>query len=493
MRGLRYQLNDKVAIPIAIAGVLAASNAEVQCRGNRVDDFLTAFLIGAGADPCVVADNDIRRGGLPEELDAPADPDAILFAIVVQGDDCRVEGNAIDLAARSYGAIRVLGRRDAIVDNRIESSVTALRLGPIGIWVGSAADGTDQGDAARVADNRLDGLQLALAASNVAQAEIDANTIVQLPARLGIGIWANAAREAVIARNRIRNVAAGISVTNGARNRVKDNVVDATATGVLIQADASLELAGNIVEDAADLGIAVLNAEGVLRLTHNRVAHCAWRAVNVALSIGILQTAAALDAVVESCEVLNTGVSPDASQATGVRAIGILAGIVTACEIANNRVTYAGENGLNANLEHRAVWLVGPLAYRVVTGPGVFELAQGGTLIHGNVFQGPGRTHLVELVRVVLTDNIDLRFEKVTFATNRCEHATAAGDAAATVRLFGSHMIVTGNHVKAPAGVNAFHLGSRPRVALLGNVTTGGYAALSTTVPTPHTDFNVQI
>ena len=493
MRGLRYQLNDVVDIPISIAGVLASASAQAHCRGNRVEDFLTAFQVGPGADPCVIADNDIRRGALPENIDAPANLDAILFAIVVEGDATCVEGNSIDLLARSYGGIRVLGRRDTAAANRIESQVQTLRVGPIGIWIGAAEDGTDAGDEARAADNRLDGLQMAVLASNMARADIVSNTIMELPSRLGVGIWANAARETVIARNRIRNVAAGITLTNGARNQVKDNVVDATATGVLVGEDTSLELTGNIVEDAADAGIAVINAGGLLRITHNRIAHCAWRAENLALAIGILQSAAALDAVIESCEVLNTGVSPDAATSTAAPAIGIAAGILVSCQIANNRVAYEGENALSPDLEHRALWLVGPLAYRVAVGAGVIEIGQGGALINGNVFQGPGRTHLVELLRVVINDNIDLRFEKVTFGTNRCEHATAASDAAATVRLFGTHMIVTGNHVKAPVGVPSIHLGSRPRVALLANITTGLIAGVNTTVPTPHTDFNVQI
>ncbi len=452
MRGLVYRLTDVIEIPIAIIGVAFGASAGGQGRENYVEDFLTAFEVQGGTDEVVIADNAIHRRVLPESIDAPANLDAVIFAIVAEGDACRVEGNTIDLAARSYGGIRVLGHRDVVFGNRIESTVNRAQIGPIGMWIGAMGDDTDAGDEARVTVNRFDGVQFALLGSSISQVEIAGNTINADPTRQGIGMWLNNATETLIARNSIRNVAAGLTLTNGERNRVKDNAIHATGTGVLVGSDAALEISGNVVEDAEGAGIAVLNADRSLKLTHNRVAHCAWQAANIAFSIGILQSGVDLDAVIESCEVLDTGVSPDAAQSTGARAIGIAGGILTACQIANNRVAYEGPNALGPNLEHRALWLVGPLAYRVITGPGVIEIGQGGALINGNVFQGPGRTHLVELQRIVLTDNIDLRFEKVTFGTNRCEHLTQAGDAAATVLLFGTHMIVTGNHVKAPAG-----------------------------------------
>jgi hypothetical protein len=263
--------------------------------------------------------------------------------------------------------------------------------------------------------------------------------------------------------------------------------------GILASGENALEISGNLVEDVTDFGIGVFGLDGSHRFAYNRVAHCAYRATNVAVGVGILHLGANVDVVVESCEVVNTGVSPDHQEVAAVRAIGIGAGVIASCQIANNRVVYEGSSNLDVNLEHRALWLVGPLSFRAATGAAIIEFAQGGALISGNVFQGPGNTRLVELQRIQFTDNIDLRFEKVAFSNNRCEHITQRGDAAATVLLFGSHLIVIGNHVKAPRDVAAMHLGNRPRVALLGNYSTGPFAAVNTTVPTPHTDYNVQI
>jgi hypothetical protein len=62
-----------------------------------------------------------------------------------------------------------------------------------------------------------------------------------------------------------------------------------------------------------------------------------------------------------------------------------------------------------------------------------------------------------------------------------------------TADLFGSHMIVTSNHVKSPQGSLSIGLGARPQVALIANCTTGGYFQLNTTVPAPFNSFNVQV
>ena len=79
----------------------------------------------------------------------------------------------------------------------------------------------------------------------------------------------------------------------------------------------------------------------------------------------------------------------------------------------------------------------------------------------------------------------------MTFANNRCEHATTRGDNKATVMLFGNHLIVSGNHVKAPRGVPSINLNSRPGTTL-GNCTTGIIANFGTTIPVPMASFNVQ-
>ena len=118
----------------------------------------------------------------------------------------------------------------------------------------------------------------------------------------------------------------------------------------------------------------------------------------------------------------------------------------------------------------------------------------GSAQVDGNHFRGPGRSQLVEFRRIALTNNIDFRFEKVTFNNNICDHLSAeASDLGATVRLWGGHLIAMGNHVKAAANVNAMSLSNRNKIALMGNITTGDYIQIGTVTPLPIANFNVKI
>ncbi len=86
------------------------------------------------------------------------------------------------------------------------------------------------------------------------------------------------------------------------------------------------------------------------------------------------------------------------------------------------------------------------------------------------------------------------RFEKVTFNNNICEHLNAEPqdqEDTATVRLWGRNLIAMGNHIKADDNFNAMSLGNR-QVALMGNITTGGFIRVGAVTPAPLTDFNIR-
>jgi hypothetical protein len=165
--------------------------------------------------------------------------------------------------------------------------------------------------------------------------------------------------------------------------------------------------------------------------------------------------------------------------------------------VSHNHVGYRGaEIPLNPAAEHRALLAVGVTAATYSLAAGAITQSFGGVQALGNVFHGPGLTHLVQIPRVPLesipTIQNDLRFEKLVFANNRCDHTQAQpNDNGGTALLYATHPAVQGNQVKGPAGVNAFHLGGRPRVALMGNVSTGGYAGVNNPVPAPFASFNV--
>src|SRR5262249_17680780 len=143
--------------------------------------------------------------------------------------------------------------------------------------------------------------------------------------------------------------------------------------------------------------------------------------------------------------------------------------------------------------EHRALVLIGTTAARIVLADRVVEVAQGGALVTDNYFQGLSVSRLVQIPVVSLTDTTSLRFEKLTFANNRCDHTGPGGDASVTADLFANHMIVTSNHVKSPLGSHSIGLGNRPQVALITNYTTGDYFQASSTVPAPIANFNIRV
>jgi len=91
-----------------------------------------------------------------------------------------------------------------------------------------------------------------------------------------------------------------------------------------------------------------------------------------------------------------------------------------------------------------------------------------------NKFIGTGRTALIELLELTITDNWIARFERVSFDHNYCMHLTtqdATGNAA-TVMLTGSAAIVTGNHIKStPRGAGYFSVNFNNMPGpLIGNV-----------------------
>jgi hypothetical protein len=495
--GMLYE-SDKLVIPVAPWGVRIPPRATVHCHDNQFEDFLTAVLVQPGVTEAAIVDNEIRRSALPPAVDTPQPIENLVFAIDVQGDRCRVAGNRIDLRAQVYGGVRVKGRHNDVTGNRLPATIEKPVGGPVGIWAGAAtpADLGD-GDFTNLAENHFTGAQFAVVASQTRAMRVAGNTIIGQERQAG-GVWAFGAIETLVAGNVLGDIALPLMFANGDRNRVVDNEVSASLSAALLNAETAFDFSGNLIEDASVFGVGVANIGQSNRFVRNRIAHCAYAATGVAVGIGVLELGANVDLAIESCEIIDTGLSPDHKTVAAARAIGIAAGAIATCELADNRIAYEGENPLDPALEHRAVWLVGVLAFSAAVGAGVISYAQGGAIITGNVFEGPGLTHLVELQQIVLaatpTSTTDLRFEKVTFANNRCLHSTRANDGFSTVTLFGSHMIVNGNHVKAPPGVPSFDLNHVEKIAVIANCTTGIYLKVVPTVlPAPIGSFNVTV
>ena len=235
---------------------------------------------------------------------------------------------------------------------------------------------------------------------------------------------------------------------------------------------------------------------GTTALLENRVLNCGY-APNFSIGIGVyaeeMLTPSGAHLRIEDCEVVDTGISADGSQVTTVNAIGI-GGWMPACQISGNRVGYTQPAKLELLNEHRALLLIGPLALHYLTGAGEIAYMFGSAQVSDNHFSGPGRTHLVEFMRIVLTDNIDLRFEKVIFSNNICDHLSAeANPRGASVRLWGGHLIAMGNHIKAAVNVNAMSLANSPKPHSWATSPPGITSDTGTVTPLPIINFNVKI
>ena len=92
-------------------------------------------------------------------------------------------------------------------------------------------------------------------------------------------------------------------------------------------------------------------------------------------------------------------------------------------------------------------------------------------MMSGNRFNGPGRSALVELRELRITDNVVRRFERVAVSNNYFDHSLArvATDTTATLQLTGRRAICQGNHFKSQSAVPSVNF-NRVRSTYLGNV-----------------------
>jgi len=484
-------------VPTAFLAVLLGTGTEGRVRDNHIENFFTA--VRASGIHAEITGNRIRRLALPEDLDTAANFSQLLFAIRADtSTPARVHGNDIDLTSLSYGGVHVTGQHDEVSNNLVTSGREALSVvGPVGVFVGNfGSDVNGSGDFAKVLQNRLTGFQLAIVANNPLGMQVAGNTIVG-NARDAIGIVLDNCSEAVVSDNVLRRLIVAFVLSNGDGNRVFDNTASELIVAAFTFEERGLEFTGNSFEDVANMGIAALNPAGNLRVANTRIAHCGYAAGNIALALGILQVDpfTLTDVAIEDCEILETGISADGELQVPGRAWGIASLLVSHLKISDNRVSQSLNTQLEGNLEHRALIAWGVPAFTISLGEGQFTFDSGAALITDNIFQGPSLSRLIDIRRFpVFTQgglSVDLRFEKLTFSGNHCDHDGPSANTVITADIFGTRMVVTGNQVNTPFSGHSFGFGGRQLVATMSNHSTGDYVNVGSTVPAPLANFNV--
>ncbi len=414
----------------------------------------------------------------------PFDPGRI-YGIEVNADDCEVRANTVNLANPSHGGIRVTGAEARVDANTVAAGEAAFQDSslPLGILLAPSFEGANLPHGCAIRRNRLTGPLDAIVVGGLDGMEAEAivvlgNEIEGVGGRVtNLGVAQKNISGALVSGNFIKGFAYGVVLADGKHNRVRDNRIHDGEAGIfnpVHSPETQVDVSGNVIENMRISGITIRPLEqGTLK--DNRIAWCLRTGIQV-VGQGHVQ--------VESCEVLDTGISRDGSQVTPSVARGVVIS-ASSCKFESNRVAYSKPGLLDPSKEHRALWLSGSSD----------ELESGHATILGNNFAGLGLSHLVEINGTAETPSPG--FEKIMFSNNQCEHEGSPGApadmvGAATITLWGGHLIVMGNHVKAiPRNIPSLDLNKRPNAVIIGNVTTGSIEQVgSPSVPDPYKPVN---
>jgi parallel beta-helix repeat protein len=485
-------------------GIRVENDFVTPCRieNNQIDHFWWSVLLGDGARGSAVLNNRFLRLGEPpnpqtmpttmDELRAYLD--AQYFAIQIEAEDCRVDGNVIDLTSSNWGGIRTRAEHTLIANNTLRASSKAGLFNPLpgSIYLEGLMDVGNTADHSQLINNTLHGPQTGIIVSRSDEVTV-ADNFADGMSSGWFGARVADSNNVRIRGNTFQDVFFGILLSGGLGNQLHDNHLTQCGMGISSLSENNLDVSNNDLVACLMSGI-MLEVIATARVNENRLINCGYSgmtSIGIAVFAEHILTESESMVRIEDNDVQDTGVNPF-THTGGDNASLSIAAMCASCEISHNHTNYS-QMVLDPALEHRALLLVGPLGLRYHLSNMTIELMVGSAVVTDNRFRGPGHSYLVEFFPVIINDFLDYRFEKVTFNNNICEHLSAeAQDDTATVRLWGRNLIAMGNHVKANSGVNSMSLGNRHRVALMGNITTGDYIRVGTTTPAPLTDFNIR-
>ncbi|HET9916269.1 MAG TPA: right-handed parallel beta-helix repeat-containing protein, partial [Candidatus Binatia bacterium] len=457
---------------------------------NRITGFIFGIAINKGlltGTPLSLANGSRITANRILRLDAESESGNVKASgIDVAANDCLIADNIVAYTAEAYGGIAASGGNASVERNLVRSLAREAGASPsIGILLGRlSAQGSLPSSGGRVAANNVLGAQDGIVLIGNTAAQVLDNRVESEGNEARFAIALSATSRACVNGNRITGAALPLVAIQGTANEFSDNTLLRGGGGATLLNQTSLEFSQNRVEDMRNYGFIAMAGLAKCALLENRFLSCGY-AQAPAIGIGVSQHFGELH--IESCEVMDTGVAPG-NQTISPLAWGIFADYVLEARVQSNNVTYANAALLDANLEHRALWLRGFLEQAINLGAGQFVFGFSAQILD-NKFLGPGRSALVETAQLQVTDRIIRRFERVFFNNNFCWHVSVAAQPAATVSLVGRSAVVMGNHIKAHFLLPSVDFHGMKDAVYMGNIAQTGPANFAG-IPTPVSGFN---
>ncbi|GMV51903.1 MAG: hypothetical protein NBKEAIPA_01111 [Nitrospirae bacterium] len=449
--------------------------------GIVLNDALSAglpFSLAAGSR--IVGNYIVRLGA---EVDAGT---LKAFGIDVAADACLISENILLYNSPEYGGISISGRNTVVERNQLRSLLKeAGSVRPIALLLAKLGKNGSLGSVGgRIAANQVLGVQDAIVVIGNEEAEVLDNQVDSEGQELRYGLLLVASSRVRLQGNRVTNTAWPIATSGGTANVVFDNSLVRGGGGVTAVFHTSFTCSRNRIEDMRHWGVLSLIGFAKCALTENRVLNCGYQQ---APSIGIGASVHIGELCVESCEVMNTGVSPDNTTVSAL-SWGIIADLILEARVQSNLVTYANAALLDANQEHRALWLRGWLEQVINFGAGQVVFGFSAQILD-NKFLGPGRTALVEVAQQNVSDTLFRRFERLFFSNNFCWHVSVAARGAATVSLSARSAIVMGNHIKTNVPIPSVDFLGMKEAVYMGNLAQANPVNFGG-IPSPISGFN---
>jgi hypothetical protein len=498
---LGVDIANSLAFGIVLMQISRSRIAGNSLRGVTSGIIVNGQIIGSpqqGATEVIISKNIIACLPAPFETTGLSEQ---VFGIDLAAHSSIVSQNLVQVprGRNANTGIRVTGDNIDVIDNQIIpiAAVNQIISGAGSGNTGISFTGIQVGHETaltrdiRVAGNFVEGGRVGISVRSATTVIAESNMIELADGSDNIGIWFNAVRGGQIKGNRVTGTGMTVICVNGIATEVTGNTLAKGSIGISMQTETAPVIAQNRIDAMRTAGIVCLLVTGQCDIVGNHITSCGFGGQP---GSGIMVFRIEGNLHVEANEVKDTGLSSD-FQIISPLAIGIVGTQVLQASIENNTVGYTNPVSVAVANEHRALMMT---CFHESQQPGTGQFGYPIQIL-GNRFTGPGRTALVEIQEQGPV-NQPMRFERVFFSNNYCQHYPFYGPAtrpqnAGTVTLFGRVATVMGNQIKAtrPSGnapvFASINFNGMPG-PLIGNVTSG-VILQHPQFPAPQNNFNL--